>query len=100
MSQLPSDPDWLSDYNRNHQHPFNRACHTIGIPMIVVSVVLGLASIGVHRLWPLALGLFIGGWVLQGIGHVVEGKPPAFFRDWRFLFTGLSWWITKLRGKR
>jgi uncharacterized membrane protein YGL010W len=99
MAEQTNHRDWVSEYNRNHQHPVNRACHTVGIPMIVVSIVLGLVAIGVQQLWSLALGLFILGWVLQGIGHVVEGRPPAFFRDWRFLFTGLSWWVAKLRGK-
>lgn len=34
----------------------------------------------------------VGGWVFQFIGHAAEGKPPEFFRDWRFLFVGLRWW--------
>jgi hypothetical protein len=37
--------------------------------------------------------------VLQFIGHFVEGKPPEFFKDWRFLFVGLRWWLAKLRGQ-
>jgi hypothetical protein len=43
-----------------------------------------------------AIVLFIAGWVLQFIGHAVEGKPPEFFSDWRFLFVGLRWWLAKL----
>ncbi len=91
--------DWLSRYNESHQHPVNRACHAIGIPMIVVSVLLGAAAIVQHVWWPWALGLFVLGWVLQFVGHWFEGKPPAFLSDWRFLFTGLRWWFAKLRGK-
>jgi hypothetical protein len=33
------------------------------------------------------------------VGHAFEGKPPEFFRDWRFLFVGLRWWAAKVRGR-
>ena len=49
--------------------------------------------------WPVPVGLFVLGWVLQFIGHYFEGKPPEFFSDWRFLFVGLRWWLAKMRGK-
>jgi uncharacterized membrane protein YGL010W len=48
--------------------------------------------------WP-ALALFVVGWIFQFIGHAVEGKPPEFFKDWRFLFVGLRWWLAKMAGK-
>ena len=51
------------------------------------------------RLLPVAIGLFVAGWVLQFIGHAFEGKPPEFFKDWRFLFVGLRWWFAKLSGR-
>jgi uncharacterized membrane protein YGL010W len=100
MHRSPKTRDWLERYNERHQHPVNRACHTIGIPMIVVAVLLGLAALAVHELWLVAAALFVAGWVLQFIGHWFEGKPPAFLSDWRFLVTGLSWWATKLRRGR
>ena len=31
---------WVSEYSQSHQHPINRFCHTVGIPLIVVSIVL------------------------------------------------------------
>ena len=43
--------------------------------------------------------LFVLGWVLQFVGHAVEGKPPEFFKDPRFLLVGLRWWLAKMRGK-
>ena len=49
--------------------------------------------------WWWVAGLFVVGWVFQFIGHAFEGKPPEFFKDWRFLFVGLSWWFAKLAGK-
>jgi uncharacterized membrane protein YGL010W len=91
--------DWIQRYAASHQHPVNRFCHTIGIPLIVVSLALFAAAIAVRGLWPWALALFIVGWVFQFAGHLVEGKPPEFFHDWRFLFVGLRWWVAKMRGR-
>lgn len=93
--------EWLERYNASHQHPLNRALHAVGIPLIILSLVLGLASLAMESLrWP-ALLLFVAGWALQFVGHWVEGKPPAFFSDWRFLITGLAWWAKKFprRGR-
>ena len=94
-----SDEEWIAEYATAHAHPVNRVCHTIGIPMIAISVVLGLASIFVAGLWRWALALFVIGWIFQFVGHYYEKKPPEFFKDWRFLFVGLRWWLAKLRGK-
>ena len=90
---------WISQYAESHQNPVNRFCHTVGIPMIAISIPLFLAGFFVAGLWKLALGLFVLGWVFQFVGHAVEGKPPEFFRDWRFLFVGLRWWFAKVRGR-
>ena len=46
-----------------------------------------------------SLGVFLLGWILQFIGHYFEGEPPEFFKDWRFLFVGLGWWLAKISGK-
>ena len=91
--------DWIAQYSHSHQHPMNRVLHTWGIPMIVVSVLLGIASFFVTGLWLWALALFVAGWALQFIGHAFEGQPPEFFKDWRFLFVGLRWWLAKIAGK-
>ena len=91
--------DWIRQYAQSHQHPVNRACHTIGIPLIAASIpilVLGLVS---SSLLLVALAMFIAGWVLQFVGHWFEGKPPEFFRDWRFLLVGLRWWFAKVSGR-
>ena len=91
--------DWISSYATSHQHPVNRVCHTLGIPMIALSIPLLLVLIVRPALWPLPLGLFVVGWILQFIGHWFEGKPPEFFSDWRYLLVGLRWWVAKLRGR-
>ncbi|NNG15376.1 MAG: DUF962 domain-containing protein [Gemmatimonadales bacterium] len=91
--------EWIAQYGQSHQHPINRICHTIGIPMIAVSLPLFLVAIVVPGLWLVPLALFVIGWILQFAGHAVEGKPPEFLKDWRFLFVGLRWWAAKIRGK-
>jgi uncharacterized membrane protein YGL010W len=86
--------EWIAQYATSHQHPVNRACHTVGIPLIVVSIVLAAAGF-----WRTSLGLFVLGWIFQFVGHAFEGKPPEFFHDWRFLLVGLRWWVAKIRGR-
>jgi uncharacterized membrane protein YGL010W len=91
--------EWIAEYASGHTHPINRACHTIGIPMIALSILVAVAALFVGGLWRWAVALFVVGWIFQFIGHYYEKKPPEFFKDWRFLFVGLRWWVAKLRGK-
>jgi len=90
---------WISHYASSHQHPVNRTCHTLGIPIILLSVAGFALSIFFHRLWLYALLFFVIGWIFQFVGHAFEGKPPEFFSDWRFLFVGVRWWWAKIQGK-
>jgi uncharacterized membrane protein YGL010W len=91
--------DWIARYATSHQNSINRLCHTFGIPMIVVSLVVAPVAPFVSGFWPLPLALFVVGWVLQFIGHAAEGKAPEFFHDWRFLLVGVRWWFAKIRGR-
>jgi uncharacterized membrane protein YGL010W len=94
-----TNEQWIAQYSSSHQHPVNRLCHTLGIPTIVLSLGMFVASIFYHRLWIAALSLFAIGWILQFVGHAFEGKPPEFFHDWRFLFVGVGWWWAKINGR-
>ncbi len=91
--------EWVAQYSSSHQNSVNRACHTIGIPMIAVAVLVSPVVIWRADLWWIPAGLFVLGWVFQFIGHAFEGKPPEFFTDWRFLFVGLRWWFAKMANK-
>ena len=91
--------EWIQEYSDSHQHPINRACHTVGIPLIVLSIPLALAGIWRSDLALVAAPLFVIGWALQFVGHAFERKPPEFFKDWRFLLVGLRWWIAKMAGR-
>jgi uncharacterized membrane protein YGL010W len=90
--------DWIRQYASSHQNPVNRACHTIGIPLIVLSIVILPLTIWQGSWW-ISATLFAVGWIFQFVGHAFEGKPPEFFRDWRFLFVGVRWWLAKMAGK-
>jgi uncharacterized membrane protein YGL010W len=76
---------FVENYKAKHQHPLNRLTHTIGIPMIVVSLPLFFWD------WRWALGLFVVGWVFQFVGHAIEGNSPAFFRNPLYLLVGPLW---------
>ena len=91
--------EWIRQYATSHQHPVNRICHTLGIPMIVLSLALVPFAMWAGLSWWVPAGLFTFGWMLQFVGHAFEGKPPEFFSDWRFLLVGVRWWLAKMAGK-
>jgi uncharacterized membrane protein YGL010W len=90
--------EWLTAYERSHQHPINRRCHTFGIPLIGISLLAVPGALLSPPLWWGVGVLFSVGWALQFIGHAFEGKPPEFFHDWRFLLVGVRWWLWNARG--
>src|SRR5215210_1848727 len=77
--------NFLANYKAKHQHPLNRLSHSIGIPMIVVSLPLVFFN------WRWALVLFVVGWILQFVGHAIEGNQPAFLRNPVYLLVGPLW---------
>jgi uncharacterized membrane protein YGL010W len=80
---------FMEDYKAKHKHPLNRLTHSIGIPMIVVSLPLFFFS------WRWALALFVVGWIFQFIGHAIEGNQPAFFRNPVYLLIGPLWIVRR-----
>jgi uncharacterized membrane protein YGL010W len=135
----------FADYAAFHRTPGNKACHSFGIPIIVLSVLALMArvplfSVGgftvtlaeiliavfvayfltldaalaafmlvvyaalaaLGRFIPPvpALGLFVFGWVLQGVGHYVyEKNSPAFLRNFVHLAIGQLWILAKAVGR-
>ena len=53
----------------------------------------GHAVLGAN-IW-IALGLFVGGWVLQFVGHAYEGKRPAFLKNGIHLLVGPVWIVDR-----
>lgn len=91
--------EWIAQYSSSHQNARNRLCHTIGIPLILLSLLLLPVAAFVSGFWRIPLALFVIGWIFQFVGHAFEGKPPEFFHDWRFLLVGARWWLAKVRGR-
>ena len=44
---------------------------------LTVAVVLALGA----NVLPISVAIFVGAWILQFIGHKIEGKKPSFFED-------------------
>jgi uncharacterized membrane protein YGL010W len=91
--------EWVVQYSTSHTNTVNRACHTVGIPMIAVSLLLIPVAVFRSSWWAIVSALFVLGWAFQFVGHAFERKAPEFFKDWRFLFVGLRWWIAKMANK-
>ena len=69
---------------------------SLSVGMLIFSVLVLMATYAVDRYlpmepWVLGLIIFIVAWVLQFIGHKIEGKKPSFFKDMLFLLVGPAW---------
>ena len=47
-------------------------------------------------LLPLCVTVFVGAWVMQFIGHKLEGKKPSFMEDIQYLWVGPLFVLSKL----
>jgi uncharacterized membrane protein YGL010W len=61
----------------------------------MLAVVFAMGS----QVLPVSVAIFIGAWVLQFIGHKIEGKKPSFFEDLQYLWVGPLFVLSKLFGK-
>ncbi len=69
----------------------------IGIPTALFA--LGLYGIGRSASIPVLIAVFIVGWVIQFIGHIVyEKRSPAFFTNLYHLLIGPLWVFSKWVG--
>jgi uncharacterized membrane protein YGL010W len=49
-----------------------------------------------QQVLPISIAIFVGAWVLQFIGHKIEGKKPSFFEDLQYLWVGPLFVLSKL----
>jgi len=82
--------DLITNYKSKHQHPLNRLSHSIGIPLIVFAVPVFFFN------WRWALAMFVVGWILQFVGHAIEGNQPAFFKNPIYLLVGPLWLLRRV----
>jgi uncharacterized membrane protein YGL010W len=75
----------------------------LSIPMFLGFVVIGgLLLLGNNAIYEatgqqagmlalISLGIFVVAWVIQFIGHKIEGAKPSFLEDVQFLLIGPAW---------
>jgi len=83
---MPGLAHYMAQYDHEHNSPWNKLCHGVGIPLIFAGVAFLLL-----RRWYLGAGLFVGGWILLLLGHRIEGNKPAFFQGAVYLLVGPVW---------
>jgi uncharacterized membrane protein YGL010W len=138
------------DYASSHRTRGNKACHSVGVPLILVTTLGLLSHLGpgagsagpqdtlirpdlatvlaaaalfyyVRLDWRLGLSfapalagcyflgralpvpalwaLFIGGWIIQYVGHYVyERKSPSFYRNLAHILIGPLWIFARATG--
>ena len=76
---------------------------TLAIQMILFSILCLVLNSFLEAqglpLFYISLGLFIVAWILQFVGHKIEGKKPSFFKDLQFLLIGPAWIVRQLFSK-
>ena len=60
---------WRSNWLLRHQHPVSFWLHMVGIPLTFI----GLVSL-FFLPWYIGVGAFVFGYLLQWLGHVIEGN--------------------------
>lgn len=97
-------PDWLAQFNVTWAHiaavPVLYYYFMLSGPIGAAMTLLTIAAFGgillLEKLqipvWQFCLALFVVMWILQFVGHKIEGKKPSFLQDIRFLLVGPAWW--------
>ncbi|MBI4718006.1 MAG: DUF962 domain-containing protein [Planctomycetes bacterium] len=69
-------PAWLSNWRERHQHPASLLLHALAIPMLPMAVVLIVVQLAdsAWNLWWRPLGLIVVSYVMQWLGHRIEGN--------------------------
>jgi hypothetical protein len=74
----------LRNWLERHRHPFNFWIHLLGIPLAVVGVYLFFALPWDGWYW--GVGAFVLGYLLQYVGHIVEGNDMGEWAAIKRLF--------------
>ena len=64
---------FVVNYIERHRHPANQLLHLIGVP---VTFGASIAFLVMHC-WLEAAGCFVGGYLLQFLGHALEGNDAG-----------------------
>ncbi len=67
------------------------------ITMLVGSLLaLSLVKLMGGAVLTVSAAVFLGAWVMQFVGHKIEGKKPSFFEDLQYLWVGPLFVLSKL----
>jgi uncharacterized membrane protein YGL010W len=67
----------------------------LGMVAIIAIMVGPLAALG-PRVLLVSVAVFVVAWIGQFVGHLIEGRKPAFLEDMRSLLVGPSWLLADL----
>ena len=73
----------VANWRKRHRNTTNFYLHMVGIPACFVAAPVLLAL----RQWWAAAALFVGGYILQFVGHLVEGNNSGEAMLLRRLFS-------------
>ena len=62
---------------------------------LIIALVFAMGSL----VLPLSIAIFVGAWILQFIGHKIEGKKPSFLDDIKYLWVGPLFVVSRLLKK-
>jgi uncharacterized membrane protein YGL010W len=60
------------------------------------AILLALVHLMGALVLELSVAIFVGAWIMQFIGHKLEGKKPSFFEDLQYLWVGPLFVLSKL----
>ncbi|WP_449398718.1 Mpo1 family 2-hydroxy fatty acid dioxygenase [Chryseobacterium wanjuense] len=83
---------------------YMRLSFLIGLIMIFVMLLMESFAYGINirfkeNSWIVYLAVFIITWILQFVGHKIEGKKPSFLKDLQFLLIGSIWLLSFILKK-
>lgn len=64
---------FLANYVQRHRHRGNQLLHLVGVPLTFVVSTVFL----VQHEWMWAAASFVGGYILQFVGHAIEGNDAG-----------------------
>lgn len=76
----------------------------ISIIMVIIMIIMESFAFGTNirfreNAWIVYLSVFIVTWILQFLGHKIEGKKPSFLKDLQFLLIGPIWLLSFILKK-
>lgn len=66
---------------------------------LMLVAIIGWEQLGLGPVWIASLVIFVVAWIVQFVGHRIEGAKPAFFEDLQFLLIGPIWLLGSLYRK-